>query len=80
MDIIQKPKIVFDDSSKELILELLDKTVDEEGFIVEKNNPKQRVLSSDGNELNLDDFGGVKNGSEIFIEDNVVSLVKLSKG
>lgn len=73
------PKIFFDNSAKAFILELLDKEVDEEGAVVEKGNPEQKVITSDGNELFFEDFGGIKKGSEIFIEDNTVSLFRLSK-
>jgi len=76
---IESPKIFFDNSAKAFILELLDKEVNEEGAVVEKGNPEQKVITSDGNELFFEDFGGIKNGSEIFIEDNTVSLFRLSK-
>ena len=35
------------------------------------------VKSFEGNPLTIDDFGGVKKGSELFIENNVVSLFRL---
>lgn len=74
-----KACIVFDPSVKELILDAFDKTVDEEGFIVEKSNPKQRVLTFEGKELKLANFGGIERGSEIFIENNLISLMNLIK-
>lgn len=76
---IESPKIFFDNSAKAFILELLDKEVNEEGAVVEKGNPEQKVITSDGNELFFEDFGGIKKGSEIFIEDNTVSLFRLCK-
>ena len=72
-------QITFDKKAKKEVLELLDKTVDEDGMIVEKDNPKQRVLTFDGEEISFEEFGGVQKGSEVFIKDNLVSLFRLSK-
>lgn len=72
-------RIIFDDSMKELILEALGKTIDAENYIVEKGNPKERVITFEGKELKYENFGGVEKGSEIFIEDNLPSLINLIK-
>lgn len=79
MNEIKNPTIIFEDSAKKFVLELLDKDINEEGLIVEKGNPNQKVLTFDKNELYFEDFGGVQKGSEVFIENNVVSLIKFSK-
>ena len=71
--------ITFTENAKLSVLNMLNKDVDKSGFVVEKENPDKKVISSDGNELNIDNFGGVKKGSEIFIEDNIVSIIKLLK-
>lgn len=72
-------RITFDKESKETVLSLINKSVDEEGFIVEKDNPTQRVITNKGEEITLDEFGGVRVGSEIFIKDDLPSLIELSK-
>ncbi|MFH1664515.1 MAG: hypothetical protein ABH986_06995 [archaeon] len=72
-------KITFDKSAKKEIFDLLGKDVDKDGYIVEKENPSQRVLAFDEQEIKADEFGGYKKGSEIFIRDNVVSLFKFIK-
>jgi hypothetical protein len=72
-------RIIFDDSTKELILEALGKTTDTENYIVEKENTKERVITFEGKELKYENFGGVEKGSEIFIEDNLPSLINLIK-
>ena len=72
-------KITFTSSAKKDILEMLSKSVDKDGYIVEKSNPEQRVLTFDVEEITLDDFGGFQRGSEVFIKNNVVSLMKLAK-
>lgn len=74
-----KTVLTFDESFKEDILELFDKSIDSEGFIIEKSNPKQRVLSEDGQEVKVEEFGGIKKGSEVFIKNDLVSLMRLSK-
>lgn len=74
-----EPRITFDTSVNNLILDLFDKTTDDDGFVIEKNN-LERVLTFDGRELPAKDFGGIQKGSEVFIDNNLVSLIKLSKG
>ncbi len=74
-----KPKIVFDKNAKKDILGLLGKEVNKEGLIVEKNDPEQKVLTFEGQEIAIDDFGGVQKGSQVFIKNNLVSLIRLSK-
>lgn len=71
--------LTFDKSVKKEILEFLNKAIDEDGFIVEKENPKQKVLTFDGEEITEEEFGGIQRGSEVFIKDDIVSLMRLSK-
>ena len=73
------PRIVFDKSAKKDILEILDKTTDADGTIVEKDNPSQKVLTFEGDEITLEEFGGVQKGSQVFIRNNLISLIRLSK-
>ena len=69
-----KLRFANDLDTKKYILGLFNKSVDEEGLIVE-NDTSKRVLSSDGDEISLIEFGGITNGSEIYIKDNIVSLI-----
>ena len=71
--------LTFDDSVKEEILDFFDKTIDSEGFIVEKDNTNQKILSEDGQEVKIEEFGGIKKGSEDFIKKDLISLMRLSK-
>jgi hypothetical protein len=73
-----KDVITFEASAKEDILSFFDKSVDDEGLIVEKNNPSQRVITLDGEEISLKEFAGIKRGSEIFIKSDLISLMNLS--
>lgn len=74
-----KSTLTFDESMNEEVLAIFGKIIDGEGFIVEKDNLKQRVLSEDGQEVNIKEFGGIKKGSEIFIKNDLISLMRLSK-
>lgn len=67
--------ITFEKSAKEEILAIFDKTVDDEGFIVEKGDITQRVITPDGEEVTLEEFAGIRKGSEIFIKSDLPSLI-----
>ena len=73
-----KNTIRFESSARKDILDIFNKTIDPEGFIVEKDNPEQRVLSIDGDEVQFNRFAGLKRGSEIFIKSDIISLIELS--
>lgn len=67
--------IVFDESSKKVILQIFGKGIDNQGYIFDvKTN--QRVLSPEGNEVLAKDFAGMKKGSEIFITKDLPSLLQ----
>ncbi len=70
-------RITFSEDNKQFILKSFNKKIDDEGFIVEKDNPKQRVLAPDGTEINLEKFAGIRNGSEIFIKSDLPSLIEM---
>lgn len=69
--------ITFEKSAKEQILYFFDKAVDEEGFIVEKSDIDQRVVTPDGEEVTLEEFAGIRKGSEIFIKSDLPSIIDL---
>lgn len=69
--------ITFDTSARTFILDTFEKTIDREGFLVEKDNPTQRVLALDGQEIQEDKFGGIRRGSEIYIKSDLSSLIEL---
>lgn len=73
------PQITFDNSVKEDILDVFEKDVNNQGAIIEKDNPDQEVLSFDGQEISIDEFGGIKKGSEVFIKNDLISLMRLSE-
>jgi len=69
----------FDEDVKEDILDLYGKTVDDEGFIVEKESLKQRVLTPKGEEIHISEWAGIIKGSEAFIKSDAFSLMELAK-
>lgn len=69
--------VVFDKSAQKFVIQAFGKDVDAEGFLVEKDHPKQRVISPDGIEIKETQFGGIKKGSEIYFGSDLVSIVHL---
>jgi hypothetical protein len=67
--------ITFDKNVAKEILDAFDKTVNSKNVIVEKSNPKQEVLTIDGDNVEYDKFAGIKKGSEIFIKSDLGSLL-----
>lgn len=57
------------------ILEEFDKEVDDDGFVVEQETGEP-VLTPRGEEVTIEDLAGIAKGSEIFIDDNFVSILE----
>lgn len=66
--------VIFDKKLNAEIVSLFDKKIDEDGYIIEKNG--ERVLTKEGEEIKIEDFGGLRKGSEVFIKSDIVSLIK----
>ncbi len=73
---LQEGVITFDAGLKLEILSCFNKTVDDSGYIVECDDPGQRVLTPNGEDVALDEFAGIKKGSEIFIKADLPSLIE----
>lgn len=71
-------QVTFNKAVKKFILEAFDKTIDEEGYLVEKSDPTQRVLTNDGQEIMEEEFGGIMPGSTVFIKNDLYTIMKLS--
>lgn len=67
--------ITFDESARETILSFFDKVVDNNGFIVEKDDRTKRILASDGKEIKLEEFAGMKDG--VFFRNDISSILDL---
>ena len=71
--------LTFNKDVKEDILELFGKTIDEEGFIVERENINQKVLTPKGEEIRLEEWAGIIQGSEAFVKSDTFSLMEIAK-
>lgn len=69
-------EISLRENAVEKMLERRGYTVDERGYI---NDEDGRVESNLGNEVKIEDLGGLGNGSEIFVEDNFASAAKFAE-
>lgn len=63
------------DYAKREMLNLLGKSVDSEGFIVD-NKTGERVVSPTNEEVHLSRFAGIRKGSEIFITNDLPALLE----
>jgi hypothetical protein len=72
---MMKNIITFEASARKEILSYFDKTVDAEGYIVEKDDPSLKVITPDGDDITLNEFAGLRKGSEIFIKSDLTSLM-----
>ncbi len=67
--------ITFNESTRDFVLSLFDKSTDEEGYIIE-NSTKNRVLAPSGDEVHVDNFAGFAPGSEIVLTQDLPSLLQ----
>jgi len=74
---MKKGFVVFDSSAKEFVLGVFGKTVDKDGFIIDKNT-KEKELSPSLEPLTMNDFAGICKGSLLFVKNDLPSLVDLS--
>lgn len=70
--------VVFDRTSRNFILKSINKISSSDGFLVEKNNTNQKVLTREGEEIRARDVGVIRPGSQIFIKKDIVSLIKFA--
>ena len=74
-----KNVVTFDSSAREFVLGIFDKTVDSDGFVVEKAHPEQRVLTTPtSNPVRADNLAAVKKGSLLFFSADLPSIIDLS--
>lgn len=69
-------RITFDKGSRDFILDAFGKCVNEDGFIADKKDPTQKVLTPRGEEIKASEFIGVRKGSTIFVKSDIVSIVE----
>jgi len=69
--------ITFDTTAKMEVLSFFDKTVDSDGYLIEAEDPTQKVITPDGEEIPLEKFAGIRKGSEIYLKNDLPSLIEL---
>ena len=74
---ISEQIITFDTSAKREVLSFFDKTTDADGYLIEMEDPAQKVITPSGEEITFDEFAGIRKGSEIYIKNDLPSLIEL---
>lgn len=73
-----EPKMLFNEQALPFILEIFGKTVNEDGFITDMNTGEP-IQTPEGDFLTKAKFGGIKKGSEIFLKDDLLTVMKLAE-
>ncbi len=68
--------LTFDASAAKDILNFFGKKINDDNLVVEAET-EQPVLGLDGSEVLECEFAGIKNGSEIFLKKDIISMMKL---
>ena len=71
-------RITFDSSARDFVLDAFGKAA-RDGFIVQRGQPNQKVLTPRGEEIPIQDFAGVRKGSKVFVKSDIVSLVETAR-
>jgi hypothetical protein len=70
------PDIVFEESRLEYLLDLFDKDVDREGYIVDPETDRRVTPQNSDDPIKAEELGVVGHSSEIFVEDEVESIIE----
>lgn len=73
------PKLLFTEKALPLILEAFGKSISKDGLII-NTATNEPVLTREGEVIEAKNFGGLKKGSEIFLKDDLYSIMNLSEG
>lgn len=72
-------RMLFTPEALPYILNAFGKSIDDNGLIIETATGEP-VLTPEGEEIAASKFGGIKKGSEIFIKDDLYSIMNLAEG
>lgn len=72
-------KLLFTNASAKYILEAFGKSINSEGIIIEKSTGEP-IYTPEGEELTLQTLGAIKKGSEIFMKDDLFSIINIAEG
>ena len=71
-------KLTFSEDVMLDLLDLLGKTIDNEGYLAEKDDQTQRVLTKEGEEIHIDEWGGIIKG-RLFIKKDLTTLMEIAR-
>jgi hypothetical protein len=71
-------RITFDRGAVDFVLDTFGKKI-QGGFVVEKSDPKQRVLTPRGEDVPVSELAGIRKGSAIFVKSDIVSLIEAAE-
>lgn len=66
--------ITFEKPLANYILGAFGKSIDSENNIVDKKSG-EKILTQNGDYINIDEFGGIIKGSEIYLKSDIISLI-----
>jgi hypothetical protein len=75
---MNSPSLLFTEKTTCYILEAFGKSINEDGIIIETATGEP-VLTPEGEEIEATKFGGMKKGSEIYIKDDLYSIMNLAE-
>lgn len=67
--------VIFSEDVRDFILGVFDKKVGDDGYIVEKNTGS-RAITPGGDFVSEDNFAAIVPGSEVFVTNDMPSLLK----
>lgn len=69
-------KILFTEEALPFILRAFNKSIGENGTIID-NETGEIVFSPEGEELTLSELGAIKKGSQLFLKDDILSIMNI---
>lgn len=72
-------KILFNKQALPHVLEIFGKGIDKDGFIINSDSGEY-VRDPEGQPILSKELGGIKKGSEIFLKNDIVTLLNLAEG
>ena len=73
-----KARLTFNPSALPFLLKTFDHSINENGVILDPSG--EAVLTPEGEEITIDNFGGFKKGSINFLKKDLLTAIKLTEG
>jgi len=72
-------EIYFTKKSAPIILEAFGKSINGDGYIIDSES-KELILTPENEEIHISKFGMLKKGSEIFVKNDLASIINHVEG